>query len=422
MKKLYWRPSGISRIQLLLIALVAALCLTAVEQLPRVKRQPYFAEKVAAARLASAAMAAIKEEKARRGIPIDPEADPFGSGMIGSVVTAVTSNTGHLPAKIMSTNPNFAAVVVALLKEAGVREGDVVALGTSGSFPAMNVAAYAALQTLKTKPIVISSASSSEWGATDEDYLWLDMEQTLYQKKLVTFRSVAASRGGIDDRGFGISRQGRALLDAAIERAQLPNIEPRSLPEAIEQRMNLYYEHAGDKSIAAYINVGGGSASVGTHVGKKLFVPGLNTVAPKGATDSVMTRFVQEGVPVIHISGIAELAASYGLPLEFSAPEPVGAGGVYARVEYNPWYASLGIAAILLTMFAFMRLDLRYTQNIDASKAAKAPASSQGLSHGMSSSEDRTTAPAESTDAVAPASRPPPTVPSSLKPERDEQA
>lgn len=375
MKKIYWRPSGISRIQLLLIALVAGLCLTAVEQLPRVQRQPHFAEKVAAARLSSAAMAAIRDEKARRGIPIDPEADPFGTGMIGSVVTSVTSNTGHLPAKIMSTNPNFAAVAVALLKQAGVSEGDVVAIGTSGSFPAMNVSVYAALQTLKTKPIVISSASSSEWGATDEDYLWLDMEQTLFQKKLFSFRSIAASRGGIDDRGFGISRQGRALLDAAIERANLPNIEPRSLPEAIEQRMNLYYEHAGDEPIEAYINVGGGSASVGTHVGKKLFVPGLNTVAPKGATDSVMTRFVQEGVPVIHISGISELASSYGLPLEFNVPQPVGAGGVYARVEYNPWYAGLGIGIILITMFAFLRSDLQYTRASASNKAAKVPAS-----------------------------------------------
>lgn len=360
MKKLYWRPSGISRAELFLIALIALVCLTAVENLPRVRRQAHFAEKVAAAQLASSAMQAIKEEKLRRGITIDPEVDPLGSGMIGSPVTPVTSNTGHLPAKLTTTNPNFAAVVVAMLREAGVNPGDTVAVGVSGSFPALNVATYAALETLQLEPIVIASAASSEWGANDEDYLWLDMEQTLFQKELVRFRSVAASRGGIDDRGFGIGREGRALLDAAIERAQLVKIEPQTLLEAIDARMNVYFEKARDKRIAAYINVGGGSASVGTHVGKKAFRSGVNTTLPRAATDSVMTRFVQEGIPVVHLSGVSEIAQRYGLPEAFNLPQRVGVGGVYARVEYNPWFAGLGIVIVLGSMFGFLRFNVGF--------------------------------------------------------------
>lgn len=360
MKKLYWRPSGISRAELFLIALIALVSLIAVENLPRVRRQAHFAEKVAAAQLASSSMLAIKEEKLRRGITIDPEADPLGSGMIGSPVTPVTSNTGHLPAKLTTTNPNFAAVVVAMLKEAGVSPGDTVAVGVSGSFPALNVATYAALETLQLNPIVIASAASSEWGANDEDYLWLDMEQTLLQKELVRFRSVAASRGGIDDRGFGIGREGRALLDAAIERAQLVKIEPQTLQEAIDARMNLYFEKARDERIAAYINVGGGSASVGTHVGKKAFTPGLNTTLPRGATDSVMTRFVQEGIPVVHLSGVGAMAQRYGLPEAFHVPQRIGVGGVYARVEYNSWFAGLAVVLILGSMFAFLRFNVGF--------------------------------------------------------------
>ncbi len=358
MKKLYWRPSGISRVELVLVAVVAIICLVSVENLPRIQRQPHFREKMAAARLSQACMSAIKDEKLRRGFTLDSEVDPHGSGMIGTLVTPVTSNTGHLPAKLLTTNPNFAAAVVSMLKRAGVKKGSPVAVGVSGSFPALNVSVYAALQTLQAKGIVVVSVAASEWGATDPYYTWLDMERTLFDRHLINFRAVGASRGGIDDRGFGISKRGRAMLDGAIQRAGIRKLDSASLEDAIASRMNLYYEVAGEEPIAAYINVGGGAASVGTAVGKKLYDSGLNFNAPRGATDSVMTRFVSEGVPVLHMSGIQYLADHYGISQDVTLPPTVGEGGVYSRVEYNPWYAGVGVFLILLTMFAFLRLDL----------------------------------------------------------------
>ncbi len=358
MKKLYWRPSGISRIELVLIALLAVVCLISIETFQIVRRQPHFSAKVAAARLALDSMQAIKARRMARGLTIDPEVDPTASGMIGENVTDITSNTGHLPAKALSTNPNYAAVIVAMLKRAGVEKGSVVAMGVSGSFPALNASAYAALQTLEVRPIIVVSVSGSEWGATDPQYTWLDMERTLYEKRLISFRAAAGSRGGIDDRGFGISKRGRALLDQAVERAGIRKLDPISLDEAIAQRMNLYYELAADQPIAAYINIGGGSASVGTAVGKRLFNPGLNRSAPRGATDSVMTRFVDDGIPVIHLSGIATIAERYGLSTDTTKSSPPGEGGVYTRVEYSPWYALASVVAILGLMFAFLRLDV----------------------------------------------------------------
>jgi poly-gamma-glutamate system protein len=358
MKKLYWRPSGISRIELVLIATLSVICLVSIQTFQIVQRQPYFSSKVAAARLALTSMQAIKAVRVSRGLVIDPEVDPTASGMIGENVTDITSNTGHLPAKQLSTNPNYAAVLVSMLKRAGVERGDVVAMGVSGSFPALNAAAYAALQTLEAKPIVIVSVSGSEWGATDPNYTWLDMESTLHDQGLITFRAVAGSRGGIDDRGFGISKRGRGLLDAAVKRAAIRKLEPVSLDDSIAQRMNIYYEMAADRPIGAYINIGGGSASVGTAVGKRLFNPGLNRSAPRGATDSVMTRFVRDGIPVIHLSGIAKIAERYGLSADTTKPSPPGEGGVYTRIEYSPWYALASIVAIIGLMFAFLRLDV----------------------------------------------------------------
>ncbi|MEN9577154.1 MAG: hypothetical protein RJA70_163 [Pseudomonadota bacterium] len=373
MKPLYWRASKVSRIELLLVALVATISVAVVENLPRVVQQPYYNQKLSAARLAERCQIAIREEKQRRGLPIDPESDPHNTGMIGSSVSKITSNTGHLPSKLLSTNPNFAAVMVDLLKQAGVTDGSTVAVGLSGSFPAMNIALFSALEVLGAEAIVIASASASQWGATDISYTWLDMEQTLVSRGLLGFRTFAASRGGIDDRGFGIARDGRQLLDEAIERAKVRRLSPKSLGEAIDTRMTLFHEQSKGAHIAAYVNIGGGSASVGTVVGKKLFTPGINTVAPKGATDSVMLRFVEDGVPVIHISGIKRLARRFDLPVAMLAPPRVGEGGVYDKTEYNTWFAALGLIATLGTMFVLLKLDLRQAVVLLRKKPAPEP-------------------------------------------------
>jgi hypothetical protein len=58
------------------------------------------------------------------------------------------------------------------------------------------------------------------------------------------------------------------------------------------------------------------------------------------------------------MSGIQYLADHFGISGDMSLPPTVGAGGVYSRVEYNPWYAGVGVFLILATMFAFLRLDL----------------------------------------------------------------
>jgi poly-gamma-glutamate system protein len=361
MKRVYWRPQGVSRGALLLIAMIALGALTLVERFPVQTKQPHYDEKIAAARLTVDAFKLIKTEKQRLGIPFDPEGDPHQTGMIGSALTPVTSNTGYLSAKRASINPNFAAVVIKLLKQAGLEKGDLIAVGASGSFPALNVAAFAAVQTLGLEPIVISSTSASEWGANDVSFMWIDMERVLVEHQLFGFRSIAASLGGMDDRGFGMSKEGRSLLSAAIERNALSKIEPKTVVESIERRMEIYREKAGDRPIKAYLNVGGGTASVGTQIGKKQFKPGLNLEPPRGAglMDSVMLRFSERGIPVIHFTSIGQLARRHGLrPNSDGSIPPVGEGEIYAKAEYNRWLALGGIIAVLAAMLAFIRLDV----------------------------------------------------------------
>ena len=360
MKRLYFRPSGVSRRALALIAALASCLLFAVEKLPVQQKQAYYEQKVAAAALAAESMRVIREERVARDLPIDTAIDPAGSGLIGIAYSPVTSNTGELSSKRTANNPNFAAVLVQMLREAGVKRGDQVAVGVSGSFPGMNVAAYAAMQTLEVKPLIIVSASASEFGANLPELLWLDMEKLLVDKGLIRFRAPAASRGGIDDRGFGMPEQGQALLDAAIQRHGLRKVDAESLADAIDLRMQVYGELAQGKPIRAYLNIGGGSASVGTYIGKKQLKPGVNLSAPRGAAsvDSVMQRFLQRGVPVVHITQIVSLARRYGLPVDPKVTPKPGEGSVYVKTTYNRWLALAGVVIILLAMVAFTRLDL----------------------------------------------------------------
>jgi hypothetical protein len=124
--------------------------------------------------------------------------------------------------------------------------------------------------------------------------------------------------------------------------------------------MEVYDEHAGGRPIRAYINVGGGSASVGTHVGKKQLRPGLNLKGPRGSklVDSVMSRFLARDVPVIHITSIVQLARRHGLPIEPTSIAPVGSGQVYVKPEYNRWLTAVGLVLILAAMLTFIRWDV----------------------------------------------------------------
>ncbi|MBK8479723.1 MAG: poly-gamma-glutamate system protein [Proteobacteria bacterium] len=358
MKKLYWRPQRLSLRLLLLIAAVAGLALGAVETVRVHEKQRWYGEKLQAARLALRAFKALKEERLRRGLPIDAETDPARSGLIGELISPVTTNTGHLTAKQTSINPNFAAVVVELLLRANVKAGDTVALGFSGSFPALNVAVLAAVETLRVTPVVITSAGASQWGANQPTFMWPDMEMALLRWHIFSHRSAAASPGGIDDRALGLSKRGRNLVRGAVARNGLPLLEVRNYDDSLTQRMALYRERAGDAEIKAYVNVGGGTTSVGTRVGRDLFSPGLNRRLPRGPQiDSVMTRFVQQGVPVIHLSKISKLAQDYGLELQPRSLPAVGQGKTFFREAYNPWLAGGALLAIVALLVGFLRLD-----------------------------------------------------------------
>ncbi|MEQ8791915.1 MAG: poly-gamma-glutamate system protein [Pirellulaceae bacterium] len=352
MNGIYWRPRRVPRQVLVAIAAAAVLAAAAVEWLPWKQTQPDVGEKLAAATLAQRGMDRLREERLSRGHTIDLHFDPADTGLIGESMSLVTSVPGNLRAKQTSINPNFAAAIVQMLREAGVKQGDRVAVGCSGSFPVLNLCVYSALETLEAKPVVVASACASQFGANLPDLMWVDMEHLLHEEGLFSFRSLAASPGGYEDCARGMSSDTRRLVLEAIERNGLTLLDAEELSESIDQRMDVYQEEAGGERFAAYINVGGGAASVGRTEGKKRYQPGLNLTPPATATeiDSVMTRFAKRGVPVIHLVESNELAAKFGLPEAPQERPAVGTGGVFEQRRYNRLLAAVLLVGLVVAL------------------------------------------------------------------------
>ncbi len=362
MRKVYWRPRTVSRTALVLIAGYSLVGLILVEVYKVDAERPYIKEKLAATDLALQAMDEIYYEREDLGPEIDPATDPTESGLIGLAMSPVTSVSGQLVAKQTTINPNFAAVMVQMLKRCDVNEGDVVAAGVSGSFPALNICVYAAMETLKVRPIVIASASASQWGANVPDLLWIDMERVLAETGIFSIRCAAASVGGYEDRGLGMSEEGLAAIQKAIERNGLTQLKAEDFEGAINERLELYKRLAKGKPIKAYINVGGGAVSVGRSTGKRMFSPGLNRNVPDRVKriNGVMPKLIAEGTPVIHLVHITQLAERYKLPIApVIRPEPAK-GDVFRGLEYNKSLAAGLLITEILLLYFFIRSDVGF--------------------------------------------------------------
>jgi len=374
---LMWRPGRAARSVLILVAVVSVVSYVVVEKVPSRKVKSYYKEKRLAARRMEEGMKVIREHKLATMGRLDTQNDPLGTGMIGQGISTITSKEGVLLAKQLSANPNFAAVFVQWYKRAGLQEGDVVAMAFSGSFPAMNLAALVAAETLGLKPIPITSVSASRWGANDPNLTWLDMERLLVEKRIIKHRSVAASIGGEDDIGRGLPPEGVQQIREAIRRNGVELIYTADIERNFDWRMNIYREAAGDRPIKCFVNIGGGLGSVGTSLNKRALKPGLNRAIanPERLTDSVLTRFVLDGVPVVNVIQIEQLARSYRLQTNLKWQPRVGEGGVFVDFEYNKKLTWAVLLVDVLVIFLLLRLDVStYLQKMRELFRRKPPA------------------------------------------------
>jgi poly-gamma-glutamate system protein len=354
MKRVYWRPRKASKPLILALGLFAVAGTILAERMPLADNAADRGLKLAAARLADKAFQAIRDERLRMGHQFVRRLDPGHTGLIGDAMSLATSLPADLEAKQTSVNPNFAAAIVDMLLEADVQPGDWVAVGCTGSFPALNICTYAALETLGARPVIIHSICSSQYGANHPDLLWLDMESRLHDRGLITYGASAATLGGYGDRAVGASPEARDLLETVIERNGVQRLHVEKLAQSIDARLAYYHSATNGEAIKAYINVGGGAASIRGSKGKAVFEAGLNYSedVQADAVDCVAARFAVQGVPVIHLADAVLLARQYGLAVAPTSLPAVGDGRVYRQNQPNRILAG----ALLAVMLSILRL------------------------------------------------------------------
>lgn len=316
---------------------------------------PWTAEMLAAAGRMQEALAVTSRHCREAGIPMDPLADPSGTCLMGPELGELFTTLGQLEAKRTTLAPDMAGVLVHLLREAGVSRGDTVAVGASGSFPALVMATVVAVEALGAHPVTVLSLGASSFGATRAELHLLHLYRLLQEADVIATPPVAVSLGGSGDLGLEFDAEVRDRLVRDVVESGLPLLEDPDLVSGVAGRMALYLgeprqggapegapgaqvppgpemeEAAGTPArpspgrVAAFVNVGGTDTNLGTSPRILGLPPGL--VKPVGlpgeGEGGVLFAMMARGIPVIHLLHVRGLALRYGLPWDpLSPPAP----------------------------------------------------------------------------------------------------
>ena len=325
-------------------------------------QQPYHDEKMKASTLMKTYMDYLKEMKFGNEINLDPLNDPDNSKMIGSRYSLITSGRGSLPSKLGSTNPNVAAMIIDMMKNLKLNKGDHIAICATGSFPAMNLAVSAAAETLELEVSFIGSVTSSSWGANDPNYTVLDMYGILNKGNLLETPMIAASIGANQDMGRSLSPKGRELAMNAIDRNELIKINEGSLSQNISKRMQIFENQAKEKGndIDAFINIGGGIASLGSSENSHTLPSGLiSNYSLDRFSDKkgVLYEMTAQSVPSINLKNIDQLLAKYKLPIDYDNNVKIGHGILFQDYKYNLLNVSLALLLLIILITIVVIID-----------------------------------------------------------------
>lgn len=295
---------------------------------------------IAAAQLMHACLQEIRQYRLSLGISLDTTLDPNATGMIGEEYTDLTTTLGNLEAKRTATNPAFAALLVKFFTEAHLQAGDVVAINASGSFPMLILATLSAAKVMNLSPLLIYSFGASMYGANIPEFTFVDMLAHLRTKALLPYRPLAVSLGGEHDRADGLfDPNSKAVFLKLAQTAGVPLIQENELAESIRKRQQLYQQAAGGNPIACFVNIGGTSAGYGITTASLKFPNGLVLSFPSALPESpvrgLIFDYAEQGIPVIHLLNIRELATLHGLPIDPAPLPAIGEGGVYYHIVYR---------------------------------------------------------------------------------------
>ncbi len=316
------RHGKVGKTTLLAFALFSIILFLLEMETKKVVKAKDYSEMLEATRLAESAFSLIREERLKRGIELDSINDPYLSGLIGRPSSPITIGHKSLDEVLLTTSPNFAGIILSLLKREGVRKGDTVLVALDGSFPGLYFSFLAAVKILGLNPFILGSLTSAPWGANHPSFTYLDMEGILNSSHLLPFRTQYVSLGGESGLGgFGLSPFARELLSQAAERNGIP-----LLPE---EKISLYPKG-------------------------KIFC----LIGDLNAT--LLEKEIRKGkVKVLDLSQPISLLKRLSIKRE-DLFQPPGKGKIYEEEVYSLFFAYLFTILILIALFIIIRYDIEY--------------------------------------------------------------
>ena len=280
----------------------------------------------------------------------------IGERLLGEEFTFTTTTLAPLRAKKLTMHPEVAALAVEYLRKAGVGAGDKVAVNLSGSFPGINIATIAAIDSIGAQPLIISSVGASTWGANRADYTWLDMERELVAADVWQWQSLVSSLGGINDNGGGLMPEGKELLVEAVARNNKPLARFNTLQQAIDMRLAVYKSNNNGQLPKVLLNVGGNHVIFGKMGHKVPLKEGLSMGYDPTFSrhDGLALEFIKNNRAVIHFINIERLAAKYNI-----STENVGQSKVLYTQKLTIWYKLLLAVWVLGNFVILWKLRLR---------------------------------------------------------------
>ncbi|MBF4695635.1 poly-gamma-glutamate system protein [Fusibacter ferrireducens] len=340
-------------LRLSLILLFLILLLALVVQNSKVQKNTYYDQQVHAAEKMKTCMEAIKSYKSDLEIPLSDE-DYFKTGLIGEPFNLITTTLGEVKAKRTTAHPDMAALVVKMFHEVGLKKGNRVGLGFSGSFPALNIAVLCAAEEMELEMVPITSVGASTYGANNYALTFPEMLHHLYQEGLLDTDSAMVSLGGDFDVGVNIDSDKiheieERLIESGLNLSKEPDLEKN-----VQLRLRTYGQ------IDCFVAVGGNITNGGTTeeaitLGQGI-LDGNQYFGKVDAKSGIIQHYLSKEVPVINLLNIEKITLTYGMPFDPIERDEIGTGTIYYTVTYPKFLISIGfLTGVSMLIFLYRK-------------------------------------------------------------------